>query len=60
MARPLELEVVIRRRNAKREFEKLLSARPTAAALETLKRAEELHQERLRSGAVSPDGGDVR
>jgi|WetSurMetagenome_2_1015567.scaffolds.fasta_scaffold395901_2 hypothetical protein len=60
MARPLEFEFVIRCEDPKREFEELLARRPSEAALETLKRAEKLYRERLRSGAVPPDRLDVR
>lgn len=49
MARPLEFEFVVRCKDPTAEYKKLLSARPSKAALETLKRAEQLHKERVRS-----------
>ena len=49
MARPLEFEFVVRCKDPVAEYAKLLSARPSDAALETLKRAEKLHKERAES-----------
>ena len=51
MARPLEFEFVIRCKDPRREFEKLLSARPSEAARATLREAEELHRARVEQGA---------
>ena len=49
MARPLEFELVVRCKDPDAEYTKLLSAKPSDAALETLKRAEQLHKERVKS-----------
>ena len=49
MALPLEFELVVRCKDPEAEYKKLLSAKPSDAALETLKRAELLHKERAES-----------
>jgi hypothetical protein len=49
MARPLEFELVVRCKDPEAEYRKLLSAKPSDAALETLRRAEQLHKERATS-----------
>lgn len=49
MARPLEFEFVVRCEDPDAEYRRLLSAKPSDAALETLKRAEQLYRERAQS-----------
>ncbi len=53
MARPLEFELVVRCKDPDAEYTKLLSAKPSKAALETLKRAEQLHKERAESRGIN-------
>ena len=49
MARPLEFEYVIRSEDPDGDFERLLAVQPSAAALETVKRAAEIHRHRTRA-----------
>ncbi len=60
MAKPLEFECVIRCEDPEKAFRELLEARPSPAALETLKRAEKLYQEGLKLGASQGSHSDAR
>jgi len=60
MAKPLEFEYIIRCEDPEKAFAELLEARPSPAALETLKRAEKLYKEGLKFDASPGDRHDAR
>ncbi len=60
MARPIEFEYVIKCEDPDREFEKLLSTRPSEAARATLRGAEELYRARKALERSSEDDPDPR
>ncbi len=51
MARPIEFECLVESDDPKAEYARLLSAAPSAAALQTLKDSEELDDARLQLGS---------
>ncbi len=60
MAKPLEFEYVIRCEDPEREFAKLLSTRPSEAARETLRRAEELYRARRERERSREDNQNLK
>jgi len=59
MAKPLEFEYVVRCKDPEKTFQQLLEAPPSAAALDTLKRAEKLYSEGLKLGLPQDNQADA-
>lgn len=57
MARPLEFEYVIEAKDAKKEYERLLSKRPNDAARRTMREAERLDMSRLHEKGQEKHSG---